>query len=110
MWYDSFMPSELPTRDIDAAMAAVAFARQVRSYHARRTGRNTAQRKSDIETALERLRAAMVPLRSEIGRFPYGPQTTTAERNRDVIREASAAIQEERRKLWKMRDKEARSA
>ena len=49
------------------------------------------------------LKRAMRPLRSEIGRFPYGPQTDEAEANREEIREASTAIQRERRKLWKMR-------
>ena len=45
----------------------------------------------------------MKPLRSEIGRFPYGPQTDEAEANRERIRQASDALQRERRKLWKMR-------
>ena len=31
---------------------------------------------------LERLAQAMKPIRSEIARFPYGPQTDTAEANR----------------------------
>lgn len=106
MWYDSFMPTELPKDAIDAADAAVLFAQAVRRQHRRRTARNTERRARDIETALSRLREAMEPLRSEIGRFPYGPQTTIAERNRQKIREASASIQVERRKLHKMKPKE----
>lgn len=98
------MPNVLPKDAIEAADAAVAFAQQVRKFHARRSDKKrSTQRAADIELALERLKDAMGPLRSEIGRFPYGPQTGQAERNRDRIRKASAALQTERRKLWKMR-------
>jgi aminoglycoside phosphotransferase family enzyme len=97
------MPTELPKDAIESADAAVAFAQQVRRFHRRRTARTAHQRAEDIERALERLREAMAPLRSEIGRFPYGPQTDAAEANREAIRERSAAIQRERRKLWKMK-------
>ena len=97
------MPAKLPKEDIAAANAAVVFAQQVRKHHRRRTGRTSEQRTSDIETALQRLKDAMRPLKTQIGKFPYGPQTDAAERNRDKIRAASAAIQKERRKLWKMR-------
>lgn len=97
------MPSELPRDALDRASAAVTFAQQVRKFHRRRTARKSERRSADIEAALARLRDAMVPLRSEIGRFPYGPQTPTAEANRERIRDASAALQRERRKLWKMR-------
>lgn len=106
MWYDSLMPEKLPEKIIDQADAAVAYAQQVRRYHRRRSAKKTRQRKQDIKLALERLKTAMKPLRSEIGRFPYGPTTATAEANRERIKEASAAIQKERRKLWKMRDAE----
>lgn len=102
MWYDSFMPAVLPKDAMQAADAAVAFARQVRKFHARRTNVGSSQRRKDIDLALDRLRDAMLPLRSEIGRFPYGPQTVEAEHNREAIRCASQAIQCERRKLWKM--------
>lgn len=97
------MPSELPQRALDEAEAAVAFAIQVRRYHRRRTDRNAKARHDDIDTALARLRAAMKPLRAEIGRFSYGPSTDIAEANRQTIREASQDIQRERRKLHKMK-------
>lgn len=97
------MPAELPKRDIEAAEASVVFAQAVRQTHRRRSNKTSAQRKSDIEMALLRLREAMKPLRSQIGRFPYGPQTGEAERNRQTIRNASEAIQRERRKLHKMK-------
>jgi hypothetical protein len=97
------MPNVLPKDAIEQAEAAVAFAVQVRKYHARRTQKNSTQRGEDINRALDRLKDAMKPLRSEIGRFPYGPQNPVAEANRDKIRAASAALQTERRKLWKLR-------
>lgn len=107
MWYDPSMPAKLPPNLIENAEAAVAYAQQVRRYHARRTDRRSGQRAADISLALERLKEAMEPLRSEIGRFPYGPATATADRNRQAIRDASAAVQAERRKLWKMKPRAA---
>lgn len=103
MWYDSFMPKQLPKEDLQAAEAAVVFAQQTRKLHRRRTDRNAETRSRDLDAALARLRDAMKPLRSEIGKFPYGPQTDQAERNRDRIRAASEALQRERRKLFKMK-------
>lgn len=97
------MPAVLPVQDIRRAEAAVVFARQVRNHHRRRTDRRSEQRRSDIQTALARIREAMAPLRSQIGRFPYGPQTDAAEANREIIRDWSDQLQRERRKLWKMR-------
>lgn len=96
------MPNELDKSALETAEAAVAYAQQVRRYHRRRTDRDSDQRVSDIERARERLKTAMKPLRSLIGKFPYGPQTDVAEANRQRIRDASTAIQVERRKLWKM--------
>lgn len=104
MWYASFMPTELPKGAIDAADAAVAFAAQVRRYHRRRTDPRSEQRAQDIARAQERLHEAMKPLKSEIGRFVHGPQTQAAEKNRQAIRDASIAIQKERRKLWKLQN------
>jgi hypothetical protein len=97
------MPKDLPVDEIAAAEAAVVFAQRVRAMHARRTDKRNTQREADVEYALQRIKEAMEPLRSAIGRFPYGPQTTAAEANREAIRQASAALQRERRKLWKMR-------
>jgi hypothetical protein len=94
----------MPDNVIENADAAVAYAQQVRQFHARRTSRKSAQRTADINVALARLKEAMAPLKREIGRFPYGPQTSIAEANRQRIRDASCAIQTERRKLWKMQD------
>src|SRR5689334_19871943 len=96
------MPRHLPEKEIEDAAAAVAYAQQVRAYHRRRSARTSDQRVKDVEMALKRLKAAMKPLKSEIGRFPYGPQTTQAEANREIIRQAAADIKRERIKLWKM--------
>ena len=104
------MPSDLPKDAIETARAAVVLAQSVRSRHRRRTDRGSARRVADIHHALDRLTTAMAPLRSEIGRFPYGPQTTVAEKERELIRDASAALQVERRKLWKMLTPSQRAA
>lgn len=84
------------------AELAVTNAQEVRAYHRKRSERTDRQRRHDLELALKRVKSAMLPLRSEIGKFPYGPQTDAAAENRQAIREASAALQRERRKLWKM--------
>lgn len=96
------MPQHLPQKELDTADAAVAYALQVRKFHARRSERDSKQRIADIEMALKRLRSAMKPLKSMMGKFQYGPQNPIAEANRQAIRERSAAIKRERMKLWKM--------
>lgn len=96
------MPAVLDPQISNDAEAAIENAKRVRTAHARRSQRGAPQRESDIKIALERLRLAMKPLRSEIGRFPYGPDTEDAERNRKTIISLSQDIQRERRKLWKM--------
>lgn len=102
VWYYSPMPEVRPTTELNAAASAIKYAQQVRMHHRRRTQPGSKQREADINIAKQRLKDAMRPLRTMIGRFPYGPQTEAAERNRAEIYEASAAIQRERRKLWKM--------
>ena len=96
------MPAILPKEALKEAELAVRNAQEVRTFHRKRSTKGDLQRKQDLTLALRRVKAAMKPLRSHIGRFPYGPQTDTAEKNRESIREASAALQRERRKLWKM--------
>lgn len=96
------MPAHLDPKITHDAEAAIENAKRVRAAHARRSRRGAPQRESDIRIALDRLKVAMKPLRSEIGRFPYGPDTDAAEQNRKIIVALSADIQKERRKLWKM--------
>jgi hypothetical protein len=105
VWYTSLMPHRLDPAIISAAESAVEHAQRVRRTHARRTERTTPQRVVDIDMALARLHEAMRPLKSEIGKFRYGPVTPEAEENRTKIRDASESIQRERRKLWKMKNR-----
>lgn len=100
IWYDSFMTDNERDSALQAAAAAVKFARDVRARHARRTDRGTAQREQDLRLALQGIASAMQPLRSEIGRTTYKDVP-----REDEIREASKALQIERRKLWKMQDR-----
>lgn len=102
MWYDSSMSNDPIQEALKEAAAAVAYAQTVRQYHRRRTDKKSAQRSTDLHLALDRIAHAMKPLRSEIGRFPQGPQTEAAEAARQPIRDASQALQRERRKIWKM--------
>lgn len=87
------------------ANLAVKNAQEVRSYHRKRTDRKNRQRNEDLRLAVHRVKSAMKPLRSEIGRFPKYPHTDEAEHKKDRIRAASLALQKERRKLWKMLDR-----
>jgi hypothetical protein len=96
------------TSEIESFIAeadlAVQAAQEVRDFHRKRTARDDVQRVADIEIALERIKNAMRPLRSEIGRFPKQPPTTNNLERQGRIREASLALQRERRKLWKMKN------
>lgn len=91
---------------LQAADRAVTFARDVRRYHARRTPKTSNQRKTDLAEARERLRAAMKPLRSYLGR-PDTRNTAASIRERERVFAASQAIQTERRKVWKMQQRAA---
>jgi hypothetical protein len=99
------VPEHLPSDWVTAAESAVQHAQAVRAFHRKRSRRGSTQREADIQIALDRIKAAMRPLRSEIGRFSYGPQTNTAEHNREMIRKLSRQLQAERRKLWKMKER-----
>ncbi len=103
------MPTELPKSAMEVAEAAVIYAQQVRKHHARRTDVDSPHRLADLDLALSRIKESMKPLRSEIGRFPYGPQTTIAETNRQKIRDLSKALQRERVKIWKLKDKRTKT-
>lgn len=84
------------------AHLAVLNAQEVRAYHRKRTDREDPQRHNDLTLAESRVKAAMKPLRSEIGKFPHQPATSAVEARQEKIRAASEALQKERRKLWKM--------
>lgn len=94
---------ELPKTTLETAAEAVACAQATRRYHARKTDPKNEERQAEIEASLGKLRAAMKPLRHEIARYPYGPQTASARAYRDALAAASQALQRERRKLWKLK-------
>ena len=110
MRYSSFMPAERDRTTVTNAEAAIKNAQRVRATHRRRTTVGSSAREDDLAIGLERLAQAMKPIRSEIARFPYGPQTDTAEANREKLRNLSKQIQGERRRLWKMQDPKLRGA
>lgn len=94
------MPIDTPMDDIlTEAKRAVEFAQSVRKAHARKSKKGTKRREKDIQVALDRLKTAMKPVRHQMSRMPYLPETV----DKKGIREASASLQRERRKLWKMR-------
>lgn len=105
------MPQHPIEPALKESLAAIRHARDVRKYHARRTGKGSQQRENDLREALERLRRAMIPLRAFRGAAPYKPQTHAHVELADRVAEASKVIQGERRRLWKMQDrKQARLA
>lgn len=86
------------------ALDAIKMAQDVRTRHAKRTAKGGRQREDDINMAMKRLKAAMKPIRSELGRaIHYAPEMPSAMANRDKLNDLSTRIQAERRKLWKMR-------
>jgi hypothetical protein len=90
------------------AHAACRHAQDMRGFYARRSERTAKQRQDDLHAARERVRLAMTPLRSFLG----GAARRVGSRNNveleDRVRSASAALQSERRKLWKMQTPEGR--
>lgn len=91
------------------ALAACRHASDVRGYHARRTSRGTKQREDDLTQARERVRLAMAPLRSYLGRAQYDTQSQANIDLQERVRTASKELQSERRKLWKMQTPESRA-
>lgn len=108
MWYHSWMADERIEAALKEAHAACRHAQDIRGFYARRSERDSRQRQEDLLAARERVRLAMTPLRSYLGgvarRTPSRSNIDLASR----VREASSALQTERRKLWKMQTPEAR--
>lgn len=88
---------------------AVQNAQEVRCYHRKRSERGDQQRQEDLGMAIERVKAAMKPLRSEIGKFPRQAPSDAVLSRQAKVRAASKALQRERRKLWKMLDRNERT-
>lgn len=96
------MPIQQPVEMlVQEANLSVEYAASVRTLHARRSKRGERNRETDIKVAMDKLTAAMKPIRSRLGRLPYEDGDTTEIEK--TLREASQALQRERRKLWKMR-------
>lgn len=93
------MPIEPPLDELlSAADRAVAHAIGTRKAHARKSKRGGRQRETDISIALERIAAAMKPIRRKVARLSY----SSVEIDGESLRGASQSLQRERRKLWKM--------
>lgn len=90
---------------LSGAEVAVRSAQEVRSFHRKRTSPGDRTREIDIRAATDAIRRAMAPIRSNLGRAAYEPSTAIIEAQLEQLREASQALQAERRKLWKLRGK-----
>lgn len=99
------MDSAAVSEAVHEARLAVQNAQEVRAFHRKRTERGDKQREDDLRLALERVKRAMKPLRSEIGRFPKQGSSPIILQRQEKVRAASLALQKERRKLWKMLDR-----
>lgn len=87
------------------ADGAVSNAQDVRAFHRKRTHKGHQQRETDIKHALQRIQTAMKPIRSELGRVRYRGQSSERLAEALLLKAASARLQTERRKLWKLRGK-----
>lgn len=102
MWYISKMRLETSIDGmVEESARAIEYARGIRTNHAKRNKRGSRQREIDIQLGLERLAAAMKPIRRTIARLPY----EKAQFDVEELRGTSKALQAERRKLWKMKAK-----
>lgn len=87
---------------IENGYLAVELAREVRARHRRTSKPDDPERVRDLDLARNAIQEAMRPIRSEIGRAIFDPATSQAERRREKMRNVSAELQAERRKLWKL--------
>lgn len=104
------MASQTKITDIqlETAWSAVKYAQEVRAYHRRTTEKGSKARENDIEIALSRITRSMKPVRSYLGRARFLEEA--AADKVEMARQASHALQSERRKLWKMQSPERRKA
>lgn len=103
MWYASCMDTLQHDLILMDANSAVKHAQDVRAFHRKRTRPGERHRSVDVRNALKRLRDAMAPIRSALGRAPYDKLNATTRKRHDELRAVSQLIQAERRKLWKLR-------
>lgn len=105
MWYIVPMNGHPIELEIQKAEAAIRYAQDVRSHHRRRTNKGNPQREADLKSGVRRIKSAMKPLRSYLGRAQYEEQTAEHLEQVELVKEISQRLQTERRKLWKMRSK-----
>ena len=84
---------------IEEAAAAVKSASERRAHLRRRTKKGDGFRRASLESEVAKLEAAMVPIRSAIGRLAYRP---VPEKVETQLRQTSKQLQAERQKLLKM--------
>jgi hypothetical protein len=87
---------------LSAAETAIQHAQSVRSYHRKETHPRHPQRLTDIKHAENRIKNAMRPIRSALGRAPYMNSSQITEKRLEQLRDMSKLLQAERRKLWKL--------
>lgn len=105
MWYDSRMNEHPLHEELKSAEAAIRHAKDVRAYHAKRTKRGSKQREQDLQSASDRLKSAMAPIRSYLGRAAYEMKTPLRSKHQVEAKRVSKKLQKERRSLWKMKDR-----
>lgn len=98
------MEKNLTEADLKAARAAIRLAEDARALHRKRTYRGSQQREADLSQATDRVKKAMLPIRSFLGRAPYMQPSAAHDELVERAREASKQLQKERRKCWKMQN------
>lgn len=104
MWYTTTMERHPLEPALKEARAAVRHAQDTRNLHARRSKKGTPQREEDLKQARERIRLAMVPLKTFLGRAPFVRLTQEENELWQRATAASKALQRERMKVWKMQN------
>jgi hypothetical protein len=97
------MPTPSHNTMLRDADVAIENAQQVRAFHRKRTKKDSNQRQTDIRHASSRVQRAMKPIRTSLGRARHLPQSQEHLAAVDELKAASARLQAERRKLWKLR-------
>lgn len=109
MWYHLSMEVERVESALKEAHAACRHSEDIRGFYARRSERESKQRQDDLHMARERVRLAMIPLRSYLGAEAARSGTRRNVELYERVRKASKALQAERRKLWKMQTPKGRA-
>jgi hypothetical protein len=108
MWYATGMEELAVQEMIERGVLAVQHARQVRNLHAKRSTKGAKNRETDLQTALDRLRGAMAPIRGALA-AQKPPYSERGIEQRALLLDTSDVMQRERRKLWKMQKRRKRA-